>query len=410
MPAQYNPPARKVPGCVPTILLDLTPLTMQATRTRGIGRYITDLASALAARQASHDGPAMVGLERLDLTAPAVVTDDLNGAVARLHAAGDDQTQAAWATRVRLRLGAAARRHGIDLVHSPAPDGTPLGLGCKRIVTCHDLINVTFPRAYTSWTEGWGRGRRWLDHRRYTGADHIIAISETTAHELVARLAVPARKITVVPHGVDTTRFAASDGRDDAEVRRRYDLAGRPYLLSVGGGDWRKNPERMLDALMRARRMPQARELVLVWAGALSPADRARTDALVRARAAETAVRRIGFVSDRDLAALMRGAVALLFVSRLEGFGYPIVEAMAAGCPVIASDRLWARETAGDAARYVDPERDDAIADAILELERDGSARRALIAAGHARARAFDLGRMADQTVAVYEQVTRSAG
>jgi glycosyltransferase involved in cell wall biosynthesis len=311
---------------------------------------------------------------------------------------------------VRVRLAAAARRHGVDVVHSPEPDATPLGLGCRRVVTCHDLIDLTFPAAYASWQQGWGSGRRWLDRRRYTSADHVIAISETTARDLVARLAVTANRITVVRHGIDVARFAASDGPDRSDVRERYDLQDRPYLFFVGGGDWRKNPEGMLNALMRARQTPSGRDLVLVWAGAASPAEWARTDAIIRAHAAETAVRRIGFVSDRDLAALMRDAVGLLFVSRLEGFGYPIAEAMAAGCPVIASDLPWAHETAGEAARFVDPERGEAIAAAIEELLRDGSERRALIAAGRERAREFDLGRMADQTAAVYDHVARGAG
>src|SRR5207237_1494034 len=145
--------------------------------------------------------------------------------------------------RVRLRLAAAARRVRADVVHSPDPDATPLGaLPCRRIVTCHDLIALEFPEHYRSWRDGWTAGRRRLDARRYARADHIIAISRTTADALVARLGVAANKITVIRHGVDLTRFSSQPAAGDAAIRARHGIGDRPYLLYIGGADWRKNP------------------------------------------------------------------------------------------------------------------------------------------------------------------------
>jgi len=394
---------------VPTVLLDLTPLTQAGTRRRGIGRYIADLARAMSARPRTGTPPRLLALETLEFGAPPKVTDDLDGAVGRLMVLDQRRTHRQWAYRVRFRLAAAARRCQADMVHLLEPDATPIALRCRRVVTCHDLINVLFPAEYATWKEGWGPGRRWLDRRRYTTADHVIAVSETTAHDLVAELDVPAEKITVVRHGVDTARFTTCSGSSPDAVRSTYALQNRPYALYLGGGDWRKNPDGMLAALACAQRTQAGRDLLLVWAGSLDPKERRQAEALAERHGVGESVRFVGFVPDADIAPLMLGAVALLFVSRLEGFGYPLVEAMAAGCPIVAADRPWAREMAGDAAAFVDPDRPEAIAAALLDLARDSGARRALIDAGRARAPRFDLSRMADETLAVYRRVAGGA-
>jgi glycosyltransferase involved in cell wall biosynthesis len=113
----------------------------------------------------------------------------------------------------------------------------------------------------------------------------------------------------------------------------------------------------------------------------------------------------LGYIPDDALGALYRGAVAQLFVSRAEGFGYPVVEAMAAGAPVITSNRSSMAEIAGDAAILVDPEDPRAIADAITALGQSESERRRLSARGAARAHRFSLERMAEETIDVYRDV-----
>jgi glycosyltransferase involved in cell wall biosynthesis len=116
-------------------------------------------------------------------------------------------------------------------------------------------------------------------------------------------------------------------------------------------------------------------------------------------------VKLLGYVSDQDLAALYRGATAQVFVSRAEGFGYPVIEAMACGCPVITSNRSSLIEIAEGAAVTVDPEDADAIADAIVLLADDNAERRRLSARGIERAARFSLRRMAEQTLDVYASV-----
>lgn len=388
------------------VLLDLTVLSTAATRTRGIGRYAVDLARSLVRRAATDQRVGILVLERLgwrDLRA----TGDVEAALERLTGLPDAVSHAAWAHRVRLRLRAAARRHHADLVHSVDPDATPIGLACRRVLTCHDLINTSFPEHYaTSWREGWARGRRFLDARRYRRADHIIAVSHATARDLVTKLEIPQQKITVIANGVDLERFSPISQRRDESVRRHYRLDDVRYLLYVGGADWRKNPEGMLDAIARVRHRLGVQAPVLAWAGALDAVARGHVRRLADERRLGEGLRLLGWIPDDDLAALGRGAAALLFVSRAEGFGYPLVEAMALGCPVIAGNRMAAAEVAGDAALLVDPELPDAVADAILRLlaDHDGERRR-LIERGLARCRAFDVDRMADETLEVYRRV-----
>jgi glycosyltransferase involved in cell wall biosynthesis len=149
----------------------------------------------------------------------------------------------------------------------------------------------------------------------------VIAVSETTANDLVAALGIEARRISIVPNGIDLSRFSPVPQPEDAEVRARNGLTGGPYLLYVGAADWRKNPEGMLSALeiLWGRGGDQP---LLVWAGRLGKRDLALIHRLAAGRGIRHgALKLLGWVPDEEVTALMRGALALLLVSRLEGFG-----------------------------------------------------------------------------------------
>ncbi len=396
---------------MPTALLDLSMLGTN-TRTRSIGRYISDLAVSLGAAPQTTTDMRVLGIERLGVMGGATVTHDLAGAVARLT----DPHQRAiahadWAYRVRLLLAGAARRAAPDLVHTGHPNATPLGeLGCPRVTTCHDLIPLRFPRHYLGWRDGYRPGREKLDLRRYAAADHIIAVSETTASDLVELLDIRASKITVVHNGVDLERWQSEPGEHDQAVREGLGLSQASYVLCVGAANWRKNPEGALEALAKARARLADQDLVLVWAARLGSESRAKLQRQARALGIAGALRMIGYVSDTELAALYRGAVAQLFVSRAEGFGYPIVEAMATGCPVITSNISSMAEIAGDAAILVDPENIEAIAEGIVALARDDDERRRFAQLGVLRARQFALEHMANKTLDVYRDVIARRG
>ena len=388
------------------VLLDLSVLAT-ATTTRGIGRYVSDLALELCRLAEERSDVQLLGVEALPWLGRTRVSDDVRGSVERLVLRPRRQAHAAWAYQVRLSLPRAVRKAAPDVLHSGHPNATPVGrVACPRVVTCHDLIPLVYPEHHTDWRDGGARGRLHLDRRRFHRADHVIAISHATANDLMMRLDVPRAKITVVHNGVDLSRWKPEPRSDDAAVRVAHGL-NSPYLLCVGAANWRKNSEGVMQGLVRARRQIGKNDLVVAWAARLGKDDQERVLSAAHAAGVADAVKLLGYVSDPDLAALYRGATAQVFVSRAEGFGYPVVEAMASGCPVITSNRSSLIEIADGAALTVDPEDADAIADAIVLLADDNGERHRLRARGIARAERFSLRRMAEQTLEVYASVAR---
>jgi alpha-1,3-rhamnosyl/mannosyltransferase len=391
-----------------TALLDLSVLATEPT-TPGISRYVSDLALELDRVAREQGRLRLLAIEALPWLGKSRVSDDVRGSVERLLQRPTRQAQASWAYQVRLSLPRAVRHALPDLVHSGAPNATPMRpVSCPRVLTCHDLAPLAYPRKQSGWRNGSVLGRYRTHHRRFHSADHVIAISRATADELIQRLEIPHQRITIVHNGVDLTRWTAEPTGDDVRVRAAHGLEGRPYLLCVGAAHWRKNSEGVMQGLARARRLIGNESLLVAWAARLDRDDRQRVLAAAEAAGVADAVKLLGFVPDGELAALYRGATAQVFVSRAEGFGYPVVEAMACGCPVITSNRSSLIEIAEDAALTVDPEDPDAIADAIVLLADDNAERRRLSARGIARAQRYSLRRMAEQTLEVYRHVVGS--
>jgi glycosyltransferase involved in cell wall biosynthesis len=390
---------------VRTVLFDLTILATE-TKVRGIGRYLSELARALGKATAGSKEMRVRFLERADWAGEGSVSDDAEKAISRLVERPWRDPRHAWAYRQRLGMARAARAQKVDLVHIGYGNARPLGrLDCPRVVTCHDLIPLLYPDRYADWQEGWARGRRWLDEQRYHGADHVIAISQATKGDLVRLLGVPERKISVVPNGIDLSKWKPRPSVLDAGARARFRVEARPYLVYAGDADWRKNAEGMLAGLAGARARLGDEDLCLVWAGFLRE-DR-RREVLDRARdlGVENALILTGFVSDDELHALYRGALATLLVSHAEGFGYPVLEAMALGCPAITSNCSSLPELAGDAALLVDPRDHSGIAAAISALAENPAERQRLIAKGQLRAKEFTVERQAQKTLEVYAAV-----
>ena len=289
-----------------------------------------------------------------------------------------------------------------DLFHV-AQFNLPLRYEVPAVVTVHDCAYDRFPSEFSS-----GAPRlayRVLMPKILEKARHIIAVSEATRQELCALYGLTPDRVSVIHHGLEVKFHQAHRDPVEARQRVRNRLALEdPYFLFVGLLRPRKGISILLEAFaVVARKWPGTR-LVIV-----RPPDRRfiHLDQEITRLGLQGLVRAVGVVEEELLLDLYRGAAALLFPSLYEGFGFPVLEAMASGTPVVASDIPAVRELAGEAVYKIPPGDIDALASAILRVSRDFDLRQQLINAGVARARQYSWTRCAADTLAVYEEVAR---
>ncbi len=304
------------------------------------------------------------------------------------------RNRAEWVRGEQQHLPRLARRAGVDLVHSLA-NTAPLWGRFRRVVTVNDLIHRFYPDTHGGLK---ARGMAVLVPAAIRRAHRVITISAATADDLVRELGTPREKIDVVPLGVGTTvREAVAPA---AGLRERFDLGDRPIALSVSARRPHKNLPRLLEALAL---IPAERRPVLVVPGYGTFHDDALAADVARLGIAGD-VRMLGWVDDAELEGLYAEAAVFVFPSLYEGFGLPVLEAMARGVPVACSDRGALREVAGDAARVFDPERPRAIADAIEAILADPALADRLRAAGREQAARFTWPKAAQGVLAGYER------
>jgi len=385
------------------VLVDMTALNTPS-RERGIGRYVKHLCRALATRDTWSEAATSArhfrigGLTRQRGSALGAVDESL-------QFAGDPQIRVStWQYQRhklerRLFLGSLARRVGPRLLHLPDPPGTPFDMRQPRIVTCHDLIPLVLAKQYLAPVPG-ARTLQWLrDYARYRTARRVIAISEATRRDLIEHVGVSPERIDVVHSGVDHERFSAHslDGeRQQVAARLGFDA---PFLLCLGASDARKN----LPLLVRAfGQSGVARELMLVFAGPISPRQRARLLEAVQSSQLEGRVLILGYIDDALLVALYRQCLAYVFPSSYEGFGLPILEAMACGAATLTSGLSSLAEVAGDAALTLPSLDQDVLAAGIARIAGDGALRAALRTRGLEHVKTFTWQRCAEQTLACY--------
>ncbi len=302
----------------------------------------------------------------------------------------DPRNRAEWVRGEQQHLPRAADRAGCDVVHSLASTA-PWHGKAARVTTIHDLNYKLVPDTHFGLR---GLGMRLLVPAAARRSHRLIAISESTRHDLVAHLKVPAAKIDVVPQG------AAPPGpaTPERQLRERLGLGERPVVLSASAKRPHKNVGRLLDALGG---IPPERRPLLVVPGYPTP-----YEAELRERAQQAGVAADvvwpAWLDDADLEGLYALAACVAFPSLYEGFGLPVVEAMLRGVPVACSDRSSLPEVAGDAALLFDPEDTGAIRAALERLLGDATLREQLIERGRERAARFTWERTADGTAATY--------
>jgi glycosyltransferase involved in cell wall biosynthesis len=356
----------------------------------GTGRYTAELVRRLPARSSRVDVSVFTARHSRREVDAALRANGLADVEAVILSLPRPILYDAWHV---LGTGAPARRLApVDLVHAPSPAVPPVR-GVPLVVTVHDASPVTMPETFTA------RGR-WFHRRGYAAAARrarlVITVSEFAADEIAANTPIPRDRLRVVPNGVDLTRATEEDV---AEVRSRHGVADRPYVFWVGTFQPRKNLAVLLDAFTRLDPAEVPHRLVLAGEAGWGDDDTSARIAALRDR-----VRTLGPVHHDDLAALYAGADLFAFPSRHEGFGIPVLEAMAQGTAVVAADIPALREVGSDAACFVPVDDADAFAGAITELLDDDAARAGLAARGLAHAQAYSWDCCVDATVAVYEE------
>ena len=297
----------------------------------------------------------------------------------------------------QIAVPGAVRRMGIELLYNPKYS-IPLAAGCPAVWVCHGLDWYVMPWASPRIDR---LSHRFLVPRYASRAAAIIAVSEITRQHVMQYLSVPPERVVTVYSGVDDVFRRAPDARRLGEIRTKYSLPER-FLLYAGAIYPPKNFTRMVRAYAT---VGPERGVPLVIAGGenryLSDQELREPEAL----GIERWVHRPGWVDQEDLAGFYTLADALLLPSLFESCGLPVLEAMAAGCPVVTTNKYGTKELAEGAAVLVDPESVEDIAAGIRLVLDDDAKRTQLIAAGRARSAEFQWRRCASETLRVLEHV-----
>ena len=349
----------------------------------GVRRYVSELTPALLASG-----------EPLELVALGGRPDAVPSGVGHVAEPWHPPTNLGWSV---VGLPRAAARSNVDLIHAPAYTA-PLRAAVPTVLTIHDVSYERHPEWYPY-------RRDWLRRAFYRwsarAAAHVLTDSEFSRGEIAAAYGIPTGRITVAPLGVSAD-FGPSDRPPPSALPAG--VSG-PFLLHVGDLHARRNLGVVVRALVAARQRAGAGPVpTLVLAGVDRGVGDA-LDAIAAAGGAAGVVVRLGAVVDSSLRALYRAAAALVYPSLYEGFGLPVLEAMASGTPVIASRAASIPEVLGESGLLLDPDDAGQWADAIVRVTTDAGLRARLREAGLARAAQFTWARTARITLGVYRRV-----
>lgn len=384
-------------GCAALVRADVKKVALNAVflrrRMGGIETYVRELVPALlelepklavavlvtpSGEEALRDEPWM---DEVKIASPPILRLPLTKAISELTV-----------------VGLLADRLRADVIHSVAMIG-PVHSAAASVVTIPDVTwwrdRSAVPRSTRLlWRTCVPIGAR--------HAQRVVTLSQVAAQEISEDLSIPQDRIDVVPLGPGTR--PETESQDGSRLRAQWDLGDGPIILAVSGLSPHKNVEVAIDAMaaIRARR-PNA---VLVVPGNVT-AYASTLTARARALGVEQIVRFPGWVSSAQLEGLYQEASCLVFPSRREGFGLPLLEAMARGLPVICAHASAMPEVAGDAALYFDPDSADDLARAVDRVLSDDALAEDLAAAGRQRAAQFSWRRAAEEHLQIYERAVR---
>ncbi|MEM6550986.1 MAG: glycosyltransferase family 1 protein [Planctomycetota bacterium] len=380
---------------------------LAAPQRRGIAKSLFRLYQALAVARPDWQVIAYHrGLHRLDLTMPDNVVEQHV-----IEIRGDRFD--AWP---RLRLPAAVRNADVDVLHCPANAG-PRWMPKPTVVTVHDLIPLDMPEGRDETeVDRFEAGVRTACRR----AAAVVSPSTYTRDRLIAEHHLHPARAFVVPWGV-TTSPADPTEPHTLTTLNRYQL-DRPYILHFGAAEPRKNTRGLIEAYALMPLVYRQRVHLLILgldepakaemtrlADSLGVPTTANPSQPVPAPTPRGLIRFAGFVPEDDLAPLLAGALALAYPSFAEGFGLPILEAFAAGIPVLTSDRSAIPEIAHDAADVINPDDRVAMTKALTRLAKDPLHRRELVHRGRQRVAHFTWKHAAEAFAAALEHAAQQA-
>jgi glycosyltransferase involved in cell wall biosynthesis len=296
-----------------------------------------------------------------------------------------------------IRLPGVMARERLDLLHAPVAAVSSL-VRVPRVVTIHDVPD----RGVDDRRPALLSPHRLRLHHALAVAAAVITPSDATRDALLAINADWADRITVIPHGVDDDFRPIGPPLN----RERYGVPPGPFLLTVGTLRQRKDPETSIRALSDL--VQEGRDLRLVFAGK-QQMDPSELETIARRANVHDRVIFLGYVPREDLPDLYRAASAFVLPSRLEGFGLPLVEAMASGIPIVAADTSSIPEVVGDAGSLVPVGDHEALARALAAILDDPARRAQLVDRGLRRARDFDWKATARRHADVYREVLSRA-
>ena len=369
----------------PRVLVDATAVPAD----RGaLGRYVDGLVCALGAAGAD----LVVACQRADEEKYARLVP---GAliVAGPPAIAHRPARLAWE---QSGLPLVAQQVGADVIHAPHYS-MPVRPGVPVVVTIHDLTFFTEPDAHSPVTATFYKSAIRTTARRAT---RLIVPSKATRDELVRALGADPTKIDVAYHGVDHAMFHEPAEAKVRHVSDRLGLHGKPYVAYLGTLEPRKNVPALINGWSEAvADLSEPPALVLAGGSGWSE----EVDDAVANVPAHLRLVRPGYLHFTDLPGFLGGALVVAFPSRGEGFGLPVLEAMASGAPVLTTYRTSLPEVGGDAVAYTEPDA-DSIRTSLRALLDDPDRRQSLGAAGHKRALEFTWAASAEAHMASYER------
>ena len=362
----------------------------------GIGRYVREMLSALSDIDQSNQYRLFYASKNKSSHATLNLPDNFR---VRHLPVNDIWLARIW-QRIRLPLPVELITGFLDIYHSPDFTLPPTLSDIPTLLTVHDLSFLRDPESAAPGLRGY---LEVAVKRSVQLATHVLADSQSTKNDLIELYATPEDKITVLYAGVSSIFRPITDLDQLMKVRKRYKLGDQPFVLSVGTLQPRKNHATLIKAF-ELTLMDSDYNLVLAGGQGWSYEE---VYDLVRSRGLQHRVLFPGFVADEDLSALYSSADVMAFPSLYEGFGLPVLESMACGVPVLASNISCLPEVAGSAALFVDPRDVEAMSAAMLKLVSNVDLRETLRKKGFERVEQFSWQSSAANLLRVYRDLAQ---